>query len=165
MYSHHEGSVARKLDQHHITSLCKPPVDWELGWIIVSTLKPFFFGRTDFFEAWINLCCVQQFFKFICFSTSDSNQFSDSTMDSSFRPRFSTFHLTWILHLNTHLWNQFLFNLTFTVYIILLFYLAPILHLSAPWIQIVPVGNGQMVMKSGTSFAKIERISKQWGKL
>ena len=31
MYSRHEGSVARKLDQQHITSLCKPPVDWELG--------------------------------------------------------------------------------------------------------------------------------------
>ena len=91
MYSHHEGSVARKLDQHHITSFCKPPVDWELGWIIVSTLKPFFFGRTDFFEAWINLCWVQQLFNFVGFSTSDSNQFSDSTMDSSFRPRFSTF--------------------------------------------------------------------------
>ena len=121
MYSHHEGSVARKLDQQHITSLCKPPVDWELGFLVGPTsLK---LGST----------CAELssffFLKFICFSTSDSNQFSDSTIDSSFRPHFSTFHLTSILHLNTNLCNQFLFNLTFTVSIILLFYLAPILHL------------------------------------
>ena len=158
MYSHHEGSVAWKLDQQHITSLCKPPVDWELGFLVGPTsLK-------------LGSICAE----FSSFFSSNLFVFPHLTLTSSQIPRrihlfapvfpLFNFHLTSILHLNTNLCNQFLFNLTFTVSIILLFYLAPILHLSAPWIQIIPVGNGQIVMKSGTSFAKIERISKQWGK-